>query len=801
MILQNKAVSTVPASFPIAMATAISAAASSVLSAVLPAFLAALLITTSLSAPTLAQDDDASAKDAAAASTTDKDSNEASEQKDKTTPAKDNVKDADKPETTDGSPNKAEQTNTAKPAPTYKVAKPAKDTATSSEIGSTDVEKAKLLVEFASHGAGINRLFTAAYRDAVDSDDRYKLVKALQLPDWTDASQTKVNDPDVWQVWERPLAARAITINGTVINLIGKPWGKTAPGQYTLTITDENDKPVLTIARQYSLGKGMLAYDVTCRTAFNNLTSKPMTITWTQNAIGDVPAEKNEAPNADVRSITAAYHNLDYDPTRVKIYTDDAKLTRRDLISETSEKAIPNAIQKSYPLEGGAKKSVTLAVKRSMPFWPMEDIPPQNELLWIASTNRYFAAAIHLPVPESADTADADIKPIPLDKVFDNTSFTTVVAESNAITPQQHRIMITMRTHAITLQPADAKGAKHHFDLNLFAGPRDRDLVNEGVYQTLGFQHLVAYERSCQICMFQGLADALLWFLEVIHSIIQDWAIAIIILVLIVRTILHPITKKAQVNMAKMSKQMAKVQPEMQKIKEKFKNDQQRQQQEMMKLYKEHHINPAGFLGCLPMFLQMPIWIALYAMLFQAIELRHEHAFFGFFQMFGDWQFLRDLSTYDNFIKFADGGFELPICTFIYVPNSFNILPILMAIMFYLQQKFTTPPAQTDQQKQQQKMMKWMTLMFPVMLYGMPAGLTLYILASSSIGMVESYRIRKHIKEQEESGELFQKKERKPGGFMDKMQQRMEAAQKQVQEKQKAAKGDKRYGGGKRKKK
>ena len=181
------------------------------------------------------------------------------------------------------------------------------------------------------------------------------------------------------------------------------------------------------------------------------------------------------------------------------------------------------------------------------------------------------------------------------------------------------------------------------------------------------------------------------------------------------------------------------------------------------------------------MFLQMPIWIALYAMLFLAIELRHEPAFYGFFQLFGGWQFLSDLSTYDSFIKFGDGGFRLPLIK-TFVPASLNILPLLMGVVFYFNQKLTTPPPANEQAAQQQKIMKYMTLLFPVMLYPAPSGLTLYILASTAAGMIDSYIVRKHIREQEEAGTLFDKKQPKKAGFMHRIRQAVEARQRELAE-------------------
>ena len=212
------------------------------------------------------------------------------------------------------------------------------------------------------------------------------------------------------------------------------------------------------------------------------------------------------------------------------------------------------------------------------------------------------------------------------------------------------------------------------------------------------------------------------------------------------------------------------------KLKKKYGDNQQKIQKEQMKLFREKGINPMNMLGCLPMFLQMPIWIALYAMLFLAIELRHQPAFYGVFQKislwFRDepWAFLADLSDSDKFIQFADGGFTLPLCG-TFIPYAINLLPILMGVFFFLQTKLTAAPATTDQQRQQQRMMSiMMVTIFPLMLYPAPSGLTLYIMASSLAGMIDSLVVRKHIKQMEADGTLFQARKGKSSGFIERFQ-------------------------------
>jgi YidC/Oxa1 family membrane protein insertase len=162
----------------------------------------------------------------------------------------------------------------------------------------------------------------------------------------------------------------------------------------------------------------------------------------------------------------------------------------------------------------------------------------------------------------------------------------------------------------------------------------------------------------------------------------------------------------------------------------------------MVQFYKEHGATP--ILGCLPMFLQMPIWIALFSALQSTFELR-QAPFLQFGSLKLTW--ISDLSQPDHLIKL-----DHPFTLLGLIPISgLNILPFLLAVVFWLQHKYTPkPPTMTPEQAQQQKMMQWMTLLFPIFLYGGPSGLNLYILASTGFGILESKIIRDHIKRKEE---------------------------------------------------
>ena len=325
----------------------------------------------------------------------------------------------------------------------------------------------------------------------------------------------------------------------------------------------------------------------------------------------------------------------------------------------------------------------------------------------------------------------------------------TIRAEVPGGADKDKRISFTLLSSPLrTIEP----GAQTSFDLGVFAGPQRRDLLSEGEpYTSLRMRGLILYQMSsfCAICTFQWLAHGLLWFLSAVEAVLGDWGLAIIILVLSVRTLLHPITKKAQIKMQRFGKVMSDLKPELEKLQKKYANEPRKLQAEQMKMMKERGANPLQMLGCLPMFLQMPIWVALYAMLYFAFDLRQEPAFWGFFQLFADWPFLADLSAADHCLW----EFEEPFRFLMWNVTGINVLPALMGLVFFFQQKYMAPPpspTMTKEQLQQQKIMKvMMVVMFPVMLYSAPSGLTLYIFTSSLFGIIEGRYIRAHIKELE----------------------------------------------------
>ncbi|QDU34170.1 Membrane protein insertase YidC [Poriferisphaera corsica] len=632
----------------------------------------------------------------------------------------------------------------------------------SQTLGSDDTKSGyKLKVELYRWGSGVKR-FTLADYDRVTGPTGVPYSVEGEL-------KTKTGRDQELNVF--PYTANSIRVNGQVIELFNKAWESSevkmiTDGEqvtYSLVIEDGDGNDVVEVVRTYVLPKD--SYSIELKQQVVNLSGKPIDVQYDQYAQGDV-IDDGAAYLGDKRQFLTAYFPKS-DPLRTRIVTYDGIQDRRALLED-----FKSAAQNGDSSPAG--------------IWPnIDNIEYGSVLAWFAAENRYFSVVTSADVSKDV-TKPSDVTPI--QEVFPEIK-THVVPSFKQDMQTEHpgRIVIFgMESQKTQLQP----GEVDDLSISIFAGPRLSSLFNQAPYEAMAFDDMVRYVLGCTWCTFQPLARALLWFLTVIHAIVMDWGIAIIILVLIVRLVLHPITRRSQINMMKMGKQMQAIQPEMEKLKKKYADDSSKLQPEMMKLYKEKHINPFNMLGCLPMFLQMPIWVALYAMLYYAIELRGQPAFYNVFnsisQMFGgDWQFLTSLSSPDRFISlFADQKpIQLIFITLDY--SSINILPLLMGVVFFVQQKFTTPPATTDQARQQQKMMKFMVLLFPLFLYSAPSGLTLYILASTSAGIVDSYFVRKHVRELEERGELFTPRKTKPkksGGFMDRMQKVLEEKQKKMQQ-------------------
>jgi len=197
------------------------------------------------------------------------------------------------------------------------------------------------------------------------------------------------------------------------------------------------------------------------------------------------------------------------------------------------------------------------------------------------------------------------------------------------------------------------------------------------------------------------IAVPLFWVLSWLHRLVGNWGIAIILLTMIIKLLFYPLSQASYRSMAR----MRVLAPRLQKLKEQYGNDRQRLQQAMMELYKTEKINPLG--GCLPIVVQIPVFIALYWVLLASVELRHA-PFFGW---------IGDLSA----------------------PDPWFILPVLMGISMIVQTRLNPEPPDPVQAK----VMKIMPVAFSVFFFFFPAGLVLYWLVNNVLSIVQQWHINR----------------------------------------------------------
>lgn len=235
-------------------------------------------------------------------------------------------------------------------------------------------------------------------------------------------------------------------------------------------------------------------------------------------------------------------------------------------------------------------------------------------------------------------------------------------------------------------------GESVNFKYSSYFGPKKKEYLSKSGNQ---------YEEAIHYGFFHFLSQPLMTVLKFFYKYIGNYGFSIILLTVCIKILFWPLTQKSYSSM----KGMQKLQPEMKKLREKFGDDKQRLNQEMMKFYKEHKVNPLG--GCLPMVIQIPVFIALYRVLLEAIELRHAP--------FMLW--LTDLSAKDPYY----------------------ITPLVMGATMFLQQKMTP----TNMDPTQEKLMLMMPIVFTFIFLNFPSGLVIYWLTNNILTIFQQYLIRR----------------------------------------------------------
>jgi YidC/Oxa1 family membrane protein insertase len=265
---------------------------------------------------------------------------------------------------------------------------------------------------------------------------------------------------------------------------------------------------------------------------------------------------------------------------------------------------------------------------------------------------------------------------------------------------------VGLRQKEIIVAPSQQWKQRFH----IYLGPQDLKIIN---------RINPAWSAIIHFGTFDFISQILLQLLQFLFSLAHSWGLAIILLSLLIYFILYPLTLKQMRSM----KEMQALQPQVEELRKAYKENPQRLNKEILELYRQHKVNPFG--GCLPLLLQIPIFFSLYPVLMRTVGLKGAR-----------FLWIKDLSEPDRLFSLP---FPRPF-------DTFNLLPVLMAIGMFLQQKMSTVPKTSTSTAEQQKIMLIvMPIMFGFIFYSLPSSLVLYWLVNTILMLFYQIRIKKII--------------------------------------------------------
>jgi YidC/Oxa1 family membrane protein insertase len=341
--------------------------------------------------------------------------------------------------------------------------------------------------------------------------------------------------------------------------------------------------------------------------------------------------------------------------------------------------------------------------------------PTDSEFDFVAVDARYFSAAV-IPMADGDDPKPSFFRMQPL-----------VVGDVD-----DSRLPTTNTSFRLITKPVDlAEGPLKH-SYAVFLGPKEKDVLSQ---QATDLEELIYYGWP----VFSHVARIMVRILHFFYSLPPyNYGVAIILLTVLVRLCMFPLSRKQALGAQKMQK----IQPELKRLAEKHKNDYEGRAKAQRELFRKHNYNPAS--GCLPIFVQLPIFIGLYKGLSLATELRQAPLIPGFY-------WCSDLSAPDRLWHWKDYLPDFLASETGYLGPYFNLLPIITIVLFIVQQKMFMPPPTDEQQRLQQKMMNFMMIFMGIMFFKVPSGLCIYFIASSLWGIAERKLLPKIAHETEEA--------------------------------------------------
>ena len=369
------------------------------------------------------------------------------------------------------------------------------------------------------------------------------------------------------------------------------------------------------------------------------------------------------------------------------------------------------------------------------PSAPLTKITSTNseELKYAGVDTQYFAVTV-MPDPESESSA----RPLPF-----ASAVARPVGSLNSKRPKVTNVSFQLKTKSALIGPGETLTQ----EFLIFAGPKSPRVLAD-----YGLDQLIVYG------WFEPVAKLMGYLLHFFYSITTlgvletgSYGLAIIMLTVLVRGCMFPIGRKQ----AQMAAKMQELAPEIKKIAEKYKNDMEKKAKAQQELFKKHNHNPLS--GCLPMVIQLPVFIGLYRALSVDIGLRGAPLIPGL-----NW--CSNLAAPDQLFYWEPWLFARLGSLTGFLGPFFNILPLFTIAFFLLHQKLFMPPATDDQTAMQQKMMKFMMIFMGVIFFRVAAGLCLYIIASSAWGVAERLLLPKPVPKTNQMSETNSLKKPASGG-------------------------------------
>ncbi|MEO1999154.1 MAG: membrane protein insertase YidC [Planctomycetaceae bacterium] len=348
-------------------------------------------------------------------------------------------------------------------------------------------------------------------------------------------------------------------------------------------------------------------------------------------------------------------------------------------------------------------------VNESLTVLSASDVVEDEELNWtdalrfVGLDTQYFAVLLIPNADQSTTPYTQDVRP--------------QIIEKDAKNPIRSDISLQLTSKKLVLEAGQT--VTHSY--TIYGGPKRESLLKP---LAQGPDDLIPVEADgiLDYGMFSFVATAMLWLLDSLHGIGVTYGLAIIGLTIVVRGCMFPLSRKQAIGAQKMKE----LQPKIAELKKKHGKDKEKMARAQMELFSKHNYNPLS--GCLPIFMQLPIFIGLYTALNASVDLR-----------MASFLYIDNLAAPDNIwpnLFTTMMPFLKPNGIPFLGPN-LNLLPLITIALFIAQQKMFMPPPTDDQQAMQQKMMNYMMIFFGVMFYRVPAGLCVYFIASSLWGIGE----------------------------------------------------------------